>query len=178
MSIEDINLHVGWALYSKSFETYRRFVMVEDIDREFFHDLLAWLYFLSLVFGAYGISELHWCIVWWEILTSVYTDIGTWYIWFLAIWFWDREIQTDYIDMIRSMMYYSYGSIWYASLVALVMIFAIYGSRVHLRRGADICARCSSAATTVDGQWRARTGPWSFILLTDSLWALWICLKF
>ena len=45
MSIEDINLHVGWALYSKSFETYRRFVMVEDIDREFFHDLLAWLYF-------------------------------------------------------------------------------------------------------------------------------------
>ena len=41
MSIEDINLHVGWALYSKSFETYRRFVMIEPIDRQFFHDLLV-----------------------------------------------------------------------------------------------------------------------------------------
>ena len=41
MSIEDINLHVGWALYSKSFETYRHFVQVHDIDRDFFHDLLA-----------------------------------------------------------------------------------------------------------------------------------------
>lgn len=41
MQVEDINLHVGWALFSATFQTYRRFVMVEDIDRAFFADLLV-----------------------------------------------------------------------------------------------------------------------------------------
>ena len=28
MTVEDINLHVGWALHSKSYDTYRRFVHI------------------------------------------------------------------------------------------------------------------------------------------------------
>ena len=40
LPVMDINLHVGWALYSKSFEVYRRYVEIQQVDRDFFHDLL------------------------------------------------------------------------------------------------------------------------------------------
>ena len=41
MSLEDINLHCGWSLTSTTYEVYRRFVLVEDSDRDFFFDLLV-----------------------------------------------------------------------------------------------------------------------------------------
>lgn len=40
MALEDLNLFVGWSIHSTSFQTYRRFVHVEDIDRKFFHDVV------------------------------------------------------------------------------------------------------------------------------------------
>ena len=40
MTVEDINLFVGWSLHSTSFATYYRRVLVQDIDRDFFHDVL------------------------------------------------------------------------------------------------------------------------------------------
>ncbi len=40
MSLERINLHVGWSLASSSFKTYRRAVRVVDTDRSFFRAVL------------------------------------------------------------------------------------------------------------------------------------------
>jgi hypothetical protein len=40
VSIEDVNLHVGWSLCSKTFEVYQRFVVVEKVDKLFFYDLI------------------------------------------------------------------------------------------------------------------------------------------
>lgn len=44
MAVEDINLFVGWSLKSTTFETYRRFVTVEQTDRDFFHDVVKGVY--------------------------------------------------------------------------------------------------------------------------------------
>lgn len=41
VSVEQINLHVGWSVTSKMFATYLRFVVINDIDLLFFHDVLS-----------------------------------------------------------------------------------------------------------------------------------------
>lgn len=39
--IEHINLHVGWAVHSRMFSTYHRFVQVHEVDKLFFADISA-----------------------------------------------------------------------------------------------------------------------------------------
>jgi hypothetical protein len=41
LSIENINLHVGWVLTSPMYATYLRVVLVQNIDKLFFWDVLS-----------------------------------------------------------------------------------------------------------------------------------------
>lgn len=40
MPLEDVNLYVGWSIHSTMFSTYKRFVVVEAVDRKFFADVV------------------------------------------------------------------------------------------------------------------------------------------
>jgi hypothetical protein len=41
VSVENLNLHVGWSLTSSMFASYLRFVLVKPVDLLFFHDVLS-----------------------------------------------------------------------------------------------------------------------------------------